>query len=217
MIGNDIVDFRIDEKKYQNPRFIQRILTRQEQAHLAQSKNPNHFLWSLWAAKEASFKAVQRIQSELRFSPITYRISSDTLENLLCSDKIENLTGHIYFEQQRLSLKYHWPETNVVHCMACEHDKYWPQINSQITHIPNLSTYQQQSQSVRDLAQKLLKKHHIEADIIRPTLAMPGYEKPGAPILINPRNQVPLPHVISLSHDNGYLAVALYCHAFGLK
>lgn len=217
MIGNDIVDFRIDEKKYQNQRFIQRILTRQEQSHLAQSKNPNHFLWSLWAAKEACFKALQRNQSELRFSPISYRLSDATLENLLCSEKIEYLTGQIYFEQQNLSLKYHWTEATVVHCIVCEYDKYWPQVNSLVSHRPNLSTYQQQSHCVRDLAQKLLKKHHIEADIIRPTLAMPGYEKPGAPILINPRNQTPLSHIISLSHDNDYLAVALYCHSIGLK
>jgi Phosphopantetheinyl transferase (holo-ACP synthase) len=60
MMGNDIVDFSIDEQKYLNPRYIQRILTDQEHIYLLKSTEPNRFLWSLWAAKEAGFKALQR-------------------------------------------------------------------------------------------------------------------------------------------------------------
>jgi len=217
MLGNDIVDFQVDEAKYHNPRFIQRVLTEQEQHYLAQSQHPNRFLWSLWAAKEACFKALQRNKPQLTFSPITYKLSNDTLQQLLTTNHSENLSGEVNYKQQNLSIKYQWPEATVVHCLACVDFSSWPYIDSQIAHIENLSNYQQQSQAVRTLAQRLLKNHGIEADIIRPSLAMPNYDKPGPPILVNAGTQQPLPAIISLSHDNNYLAAALYCHDFILK
>jgi hypothetical protein len=144
-------------------------------------------------------------------------VTIDTLNALISNSYATQLTGEVKFQQLTFSLKYHWPKDTVVHCVACLNPKNWAYIDSQISHIPKLTTYQQQSHAVRVLAQKLLTKHDIRADIKRPSLSMPDYDKPGAPILIHPDNQLTLPHIISMSHDYGYLAVALYCEPDGLK
>ncbi len=217
MIGNDIVDFSLDEQKYSNRRFKERILTKKEQDYLSRSQHPNQFLWALWAAKEAAFKALQRTHPKLTFSPRNFSTTVDTLKDLLTTPTDGRQEGKIEFQQQTLSVRYHWPKDTVVHCVACLKPEYWRHIDSRSARVPHLTTYQQQSQAVRELAHKIMTKHQIHANIIRPTLTMPDYNKPGPPILVNPRNQKPLPHIISLSHDHDHVAVALYYQANGLE
>lgn len=212
MLGNDIVDYAIDEKRYTNPRFISRILNHKEQAYLAQADNPNCFLWSLWAAKEAAYKAVQRNNLTVIFSPLTFALTEQTLEQLIPADENRTLKGHIQFQDLILELKFNWPKPEVVHCLACIKAKtnHWPHIISQVDYRENLTTYQQQSEAVRLLAQNLLCQHMINASIIRPNLSMQDYSKAGPPILIDRSSGEALPHIISLSHDRNYLAVAVY-------
>ncbi|KAA3639088.1 MAG: hypothetical protein DWP95_11195 [Proteobacteria bacterium] len=218
MLGNDIVDYHIDEKKYQKPRFTQRILTPQEQQYLAQSNDPNGFLWSLWAAKEASYKALQRNRQQLTFSPVSLSLTEPTLKQLLTHTSRQPLTGQARFEHHSIDLKFYRPEPTVVHCIALlQGAGQWCHIDQQIAHVPHLHKYKQQARAVRICAQKLLQRHHIHADIIRPTLAMNDYEKPGPPILIDGQTKQTLPHIISLSHDHNYVAVALYYASFSLK
>ncbi len=209
MIGNDIVDFQFDENKYLNQRLIQRILTPQEQQHLSKASQPNGYLSSLWAAKEAAFKAVQRVDPTLTFSPVAFALSDAALSNLHHNHN-HFLSADITFKHHSLTLRFEWPDKTVVHCLACLNPHKWPHIDSLIERQANLKNYQHQSQAVRAMAQSLLKKHHINAEIIRPDQAMPGYVKPGAPILVHPVTGHTLPHIISLSHDHQYLAAALY-------
>ncbi|GAA4820731.1 4'-phosphopantetheinyl transferase [Marinicella pacifica] len=209
MIGNDIVDYQFDKKKYLNHRWLQRILTPLEQQHVLTATRPNRYLWSLWAAKEASYKALQRINPSLTFSPSAYALSVSSLNNLHHNE--QKLSAAIDFENHRLSLRFYWPKETVVHCLACHNPENWIHLHSLFEHRPHLSGYQQQSLAVRELAQTLLKKHHIHADIIRPNQSMPGYSKPGAPILVDPQTGHTWPHIISLSHDHEYIGVALYC------
>lgn len=211
MVGNDIVDYGIDEQKYRQPRFLNRVLTVKEQSYLAQSCHPNTYLWSLWAAKEAAFKALQRTENHLTFSPITFELPETSLQALLSCHESKILKGDVQHKNQTIEVRFSWPEKNAVHCIACcqSNTDYWPHIDSRITHSANLSNYQQQSQAVRKLAQQLLKHHNINAEISRPTLNMKGYHKPGPPILIECETGHVLAHLISLSHDNNYLAVAL--------
>ncbi|MCX7544027.1 4'-phosphopantetheinyl transferase superfamily protein [Marinicella gelatinilytica] len=212
MLGNDVVDFHIDEQKYNNPRFINRILTRQEQHHLKQSTNPNRFLWSLWAAKEAAYKALQRNNTELIFSPVTLTVSETTLQQLLLHDIHETLYGQVQYQEHHINLKFEWPKATVVHCLALTHSQVskWYSIKSKARYVNNLTSYQQQSQAVRELAQELLQQHHINAKISRPIITMNGYQKSGPPILTDNTSGQVLPHIISLSHDNQYLAAAVY-------
>lgn len=211
MLGNDIVDYSIDEQKYQNPRFINRILNDKEQAYLNQSPDPNRFLWSLWAAKEAGYKALQRNDYSLIFSPLTLELAESSLQQLLSHDVKDALWGEVHFEKQIIELKFNWPKPSVVHCLACckTITDPWTHIDSRVSYSANLNSYQQQSQAVRILAKKLLQRHNINAEILRPNLTMGGYDKPGPPILIHNVTGEALPHIISLSHDNGYLATAV--------
>lgn len=217
MLGNDIVDFYVDEKKYHNPRYLQRILTTQERTVLSKATVPNRFLWSLWAAKEAGFKAAQRLNPELTFSPVAYELCKNTLRTLLKSDEIKNFSGALRFNQQLISLQFNYPADTVVHCVACCEPDNWACIDHQSRRVAPLTSYQQQADAVRDLAHDMLTGHNIQAEIIKPVQTMSGYEKPGAPILLNPVTHTPLPHIISLSHDHDYVAVALYCPPFALK
>jgi len=61
-IGNDIVDLAHPQAiaRYEDHRFISRVLTPAEQKKLRSSSFPNQCLWSFWAAKESAYKAVSR-------------------------------------------------------------------------------------------------------------------------------------------------------------
>ena len=60
-LGNDIVDLTCVEAHH--PRFVTRILNPIELERFAEAhQNPN-LLWSLWAAKEAAFKAIKQSQA----------------------------------------------------------------------------------------------------------------------------------------------------------
>ena len=216
MIGNDIVDFEIDEKKYLNQRFIKRILTQTEAQNLAVAKDKNACLWSLWAAKEAIYKCLQRAQHELIFSPKKIQLEQQVLSllNKALSKKskqlsVFNITGSHY---KVMDLHFSWPDSTTVHCTAVQQmSASGCSENLLKTKIHNTNknlTYQQQSSQVRLLAQQLLIENHIAAQIKRPDLIMNGYSKPGPPVLLDENNQL-LDHQISLSHDHSWLAVAV--------
>lgn len=61
-VGNDVVDLR-DPRcigKARDERFLARILTTRERSLVAEAVDPDRALWTLWAAKEAAFKAVSK-------------------------------------------------------------------------------------------------------------------------------------------------------------
>jgi phosphopantetheine--protein transferase-like protein len=59
-VGNDVVDLKEPENrgKSGDDRFLDRVFTAVEQARIAGAQSPDTLLWSLWAAKEAAYKAV---------------------------------------------------------------------------------------------------------------------------------------------------------------
>lgn len=71
MIGNDVVDLADPETCAQqlHPRFDQRILNDQEQLLVKNAEDPHALRWTLWAAKEASYKRGRKLFPELGFSP----------------------------------------------------------------------------------------------------------------------------------------------------
>lgn len=61
-VGNDLVDLA-DPRcvgKARDERFLARVLTAGERSLVAESVDPDRVLWTLWAAKEAAFKAVSK-------------------------------------------------------------------------------------------------------------------------------------------------------------
>ncbi|MEN8180988.1 MAG: 4'-phosphopantetheinyl transferase superfamily protein [Myxococcota bacterium] len=71
MLGNDVVDLEDPESRAEglHPRFDHRVFTSEERAGLAGSLAPDRDRWVLWAAKEAAFKALRRLDPRVPFSP----------------------------------------------------------------------------------------------------------------------------------------------------
>jgi phosphopantetheine--protein transferase-like protein len=208
MLGNDIVDLSVDERKYSNPRFINRILTEIEIQYLARSNNKNVFLWSLWAAKEASYKAFQKTSLHSIFSPKQFELNSDDLAVLLHHDFKQTLEAKLTHQNSDFNLLFSWPKFNAVHCVAFNKDVLLENIQISITNQWDDQIEPSQSSQVRHTAQQLLHHNQMNADIVRPVIKMSGYSKPGPPLLIN-QTGIQLPQEISLSHDGSWLAVAL--------
>ena len=59
-VGNDVVDLKEPDNrgKSGDDRFLARVFTAEEREQIAQAAAPDTLLWSLWAAKEAAYKAV---------------------------------------------------------------------------------------------------------------------------------------------------------------
>jgi len=215
MLGNDIVDYGIDEKKCLNQRFINRVLSQTEIECLSQSNNQNAFLWSLWAAKEASFKACQKTALQTIFSPSQFELEQKSLKTLLDNDFRHDfkqpIQAALTFQDQVIHLLFSWPNQTTVHCVAFIGSIAIAKlIKVKISNQWDERVDGNQSSQVRAVANTLLQQNHLSAQIERPILAMPGYHKPGPPVLINSVNEK-LPHEISLSHDGTWLAVALLC------
>ena len=70
-IGNDIVDLNDPQAqgKENNLAFLSRVFSSAEQRLISESSAPHVMLWTLWSIKEASFKAAQKLLSDIRFIP----------------------------------------------------------------------------------------------------------------------------------------------------
>ncbi len=212
MLGNDVVDFSIDEKKYKNQRFIDRILSPNEQRYLFQSTNKNAFLWTLWAGKEAAYKAYQKQNLTSLFSPIKYEFLENTLLTIVEADFNDTVKGVLKYTNNQsvlIPIEIRWPSKTCVHSISSfdVNNQQGKNLYSKLMKLDCEEEYTSQSLLVRNLAQTLLKDLNIEAEIIRPEIKVKDYKKPGPPRLISD-NQL-LDHEISLSHDGKWLAVAI--------
>ncbi|RZO86416.1 MAG: 4-phosphopantetheinyl transferase family protein [Oceanococcus sp.] len=72
MIGNDVVDLADPETRQLHPRFDRRILSESELQRLKRSADPHRLRWTLWAAKEASYKRGRKLMPDLAFSPCLF-------------------------------------------------------------------------------------------------------------------------------------------------
>ena len=213
MLGNDIVDFSIDEKKYKNQRFKDKILTKLEQKYLDLSTDKNAYLWTLWAAKEACYKSYQKQNISTLFSPIKYELSENTLLKLIEADFQDIVTGVVQLKKRHAALlipvEFCWPSKTCVHCISSFdiNNNQGKNLFSKLMKMETAEDYASQSIMVRALAKTLLDSLDISAEIIRPEIKVKNYKKPGPPRLIS-GNQL-LNHEISLSHDGLWLAVVI--------
>ncbi|MFO7838971.1 MAG: 4'-phosphopantetheinyl transferase superfamily protein [Desulfosalsimonadaceae bacterium] len=78
--GNDIVDSSSPaaQGKARNARFVQKVLTGDEQARLAAAQDPDRLLWAFWAAKEAAYKAASKMVPAISAAPRRYGVELDT-------------------------------------------------------------------------------------------------------------------------------------------
>jgi 4'-phosphopantetheinyl transferase superfamily len=76
-VGNDVVDLALPAArgKSADERFLARIATSAEREFVRASPTPDATLWTLWAAKEAAYKALARRRARLPFSPRAFEVT----------------------------------------------------------------------------------------------------------------------------------------------
>lgn len=79
-VGNDVIDLAASGNPGKNAddRFRNRVFTDDEQTLISGAARPDTLLWTLWAAKEAAFKAVRRNHPGIHSIPRQYRVILDT-------------------------------------------------------------------------------------------------------------------------------------------
>lgn len=77
-LGNDLVDLRDRDSLgvLENERFLRRVFTEFERETIFSNNDKEAFrrAWLLWAAKEASYKALKQISPNAVFSPIAFEV-----------------------------------------------------------------------------------------------------------------------------------------------
>jgi phosphopantetheine--protein transferase-like protein len=195
-IGNDIVDLLDPQAQNQvhQPRFLKRVCSPEEQQEVRNASDPHATLWTLWACKEASFKAIQKRMPDARFIPNQYVCSRDGRhpnQNFWrCSFK--HLHCRLIVEQS----------TDCVHCIASLDPSPEMEIIKDIDIVPAGIN---PSQAVREQALKLLERQGYRGcSIVR--MVHPPYFLPPE-VFYKDR---PLAGCdISLSHDGRFIGTAL--------
>ena len=79
MIGNDVVDLAqpVVQPGARHVRFDARVFARSERDVLAASGAPDRLRWMLWAAKEAAYKALKKLDAATVWSPRRFQVSLD--------------------------------------------------------------------------------------------------------------------------------------------
>ena len=75
MVGNDVVDLACAPAP--RARFVARVLCERERSMLDASPDPAALLWSLFAAKEAAYKAIARIRGPIVFAHRAFVVAPD--------------------------------------------------------------------------------------------------------------------------------------------
>jgi phosphopantetheinyl transferase (holo-ACP synthase) len=77
LIGNDVVDFGDPAclRAYLRPRFVERVCSLDERAALTKSSRPEWFICALFAAKEAAYKAVVKLDRGIAFAHARFVVS----------------------------------------------------------------------------------------------------------------------------------------------
>lgn len=75
-VGNDVVDIRhpLCQPDAIHPRFDTRTFSAREIGLLAATDRVHQMRWSLWAAKESAFKALRKLDSQVRFIPRDFEV-----------------------------------------------------------------------------------------------------------------------------------------------
>lgn len=79
MVGNDVVDLqaRAVVAGPRHPRFDARVFAPSEHRALRESAEPNALRWALWAAKEAAYKVMKKLDAATLWSPVRFVVRLD--------------------------------------------------------------------------------------------------------------------------------------------
>jgi phosphopantetheinyl transferase (holo-ACP synthase) len=203
-LGNDIVDLAdpFVRAKIRDERYLRRILTEEELAALADAAEPVLTLWAIWAAKEAAYKVVRKLDDRALFSPRRFQVDVTVLSG---ESSLGRKAGS-YVRCGDCSVPVRWEFGNgFVHCLAVHGppdrtDAPFDSVVSRVVRFP--SPLSDASRRVRELAIELIASMDRSGplEIVRSERSPPM-------VLMNGE---PLEDVdISLSHDGHFIAAAV--------
>ena len=111
-VGNDIVDLKTsDAINYpKNLRFVKRVLCEQEQQKFFTHSNSSILFWMFWAAKEAVYKIIKKINPKTTFSHRSFQVTLNEYNS-------ETALGYVTYRDTRYFVSFtiskEW-----VHCVA---------------------------------------------------------------------------------------------------
>jgi phosphopantetheinyl transferase (holo-ACP synthase) len=147
MVGNDIVDLTDPEARTGglHPDFDRRVFACAERETLRSSGAPNRLRWMLWAAKEAAYKVVKKLDPRVVFSPSRFMVRLD-----------ETLCGDVTHDGRRVSVALQG-ESEWVHAIATDDESTRPRILSGIavTVAPQDASNAVRALAIRALAERL--------------------------------------------------------------
>jgi phosphopantetheinyl transferase (holo-ACP synthase) len=237
-LGNDVVDLALSmtQQKHLDQRFLQRVFTMDERCAIQQALDKNRLLWSIWAAKEAAYKAYKKQFPACIFAHRKFALTAETLRMLLQAESLaglQELTGILVCEDLALAIKWQWGKS-MVHCMGILASSAalfqdWQMINWQVHTLDATATMPLKTAgaaknfSCRELASifsaeslqtRLHAKRFLQTlgfsrkvEIIRTTLAT-RLNQQSPPALYLGKN-ILIDHEVSLSHDGQWGAVAV--------
>ena len=189
-VGNDVVDLAdpVIAGHHRRLRFVARVCSDEERQRLHSSDAPARLLWSLWAAKEAAYKAVVKQYPETVFSPIRFAVGA-SMQTVRYDD---------------LDLKLQISGTDAwVHAVVTTAE------SPVLTAVERRDPMADQSRAVRNLAlHTLAAEYNLPRDkleIIRTSSSARGQRRAPPRLLHSGR---PSGIDISLSHDGPFVAFA---------
>jgi len=206
-VGNDIVDLtdQYAREKADDPRFVNRVLTPDEQECLASSDTPNHLLWAFWSAKETAYKIISKSHPDVSSAPRRFDVTLEDTHNRITSGKVKTPYGVVHilviFDNDYIHCvgveDQHVTSKRIKHGMYFIGDKNCHNIKEQA---------KTESMMAREAAKNGIASYLMlspeDIDIIRPKTSQrntPPY------VSINGKK---IDIDISLSHDGKYVAYA---------
>jgi phosphopantetheinyl transferase (holo-ACP synthase) len=187
-IGNDVVDLAdpVIARHHENERFVTRVCSDGERARVATARD----LWSLFAAKEAAYKALVKLGASPGFRHREICVAPDF--------------AGVTWAGTRVSLTVEADEDRV-HAIAWCGRGAWPVFEVHRTRRSSLNEGRQARVVLRDLVARAVGCSAAELEVVRDPVAgaWDGY---GPPYVL--RAGVRIETDVSLSHDGRFVGAA---------
>jgi phosphopantetheinyl transferase (holo-ACP synthase) len=208
-VGNDIVAYKHSRcvGKWQQEKFLQKILQLNEVEALKMQINKDAFLWTLWTLKEAAYKLSCFLGNRNKFHPNEFEIhgteiikDEDVQSFALPLTNVATAKNHCYKTSIHFKGKIFYGHTLIthqyIHSLVTEAEQfknmYWA-IGEHQNY--NKNDY---SNEVRAFAkQQLYNQHYFFEDIIK--------DVDGIPFVLKNEEE----NFISLSHDQQFVSFAI--------
>ena len=203
-VGNDIVDLNEEHGslKHQDHRFLTRVFTPQEKAFIQNSSRPEISLWMLWAAKEASFKIVSKLDASTVFAHQLFQVTLTESRNIASvSYKRYRINVSFIIEKDFIHAVANWVEKKD----SCNHSQLFS--SQHYLEKEQLEEKKSESKWVRHyLKAQLSKSLNINADQIE--IRRESREGKPAPVEVYLNECKRADVDISLSHHGSWVAWA---------